>query len=81
MEPFPPQTAVEWEFRCHGTRGSDLPWEWCCRARDGALVAHSQGRFRTLREAVADAGANGFQSAAIEEPDARRAGSRPKTSR
>ena len=82
MEPFPPQTAVEWEFRCHGTRGPDLPWEWSCCAKDGALVAQSQERFRTLRDAVADAGANGFQRSTMDEVSgARRAGARSKTSR
>lgn len=82
MEPFPPQTAVEWEFRCHGKKGSDLPWEWCCRGKDGALVARSQGGFRTLRDALADAGANGFQSGAVDDlPGARRAGARSKPSR
>jgi hypothetical protein len=82
MEPFPPQTAVEWEFRCHGKLGSDLPWGWSCRAKDGTLIARSQASFRTLRDAVADAGANGFQSAAVEPvPGARRGGTRSKTSR
>lgn len=63
MEPFPINAvAVQWEFRCHGKAGPGQPWEWRCRARDGALVARSQRSFRSLREAVADAGAHGFQS-------------------
>lgn len=59
-----------------------MPWEWRCRGADGALLAQSQGSFRTLRDAVADASANGFQSAALEDsPAPKRGGGRSKALR
>ena len=61
MEPIPTAAiAVEWEFRCHGSEVPGRPWDWRCRSRDGEVVAKSKGYFRSLREAVADAGSNGF---------------------
>jgi hypothetical protein len=61
MEPFPSSAvAVEWEFRCHGKEVPGRPWDWRCRSKEGSLVAKSKGSFRSLREAVADAGLHGF---------------------
>lgn len=61
MEPFAINAvAVEWEFRCHGKDVPGHPWDWRCRSRDGTVVATSDGYFRSLREAVADATARGF---------------------
>jgi hypothetical protein len=61
MEPFPSNAvAVEWEFRCQGTEFPGRPWDWRCRSREGLVVAKSNGHFRSLREAIADAGSHGF---------------------
>lgn len=64
MEPFPSNAvAVEWEFRCHGKEEPARPWDWRCRSNEGSLVAKSKSSFRSLREAVADAGLHGFSYA------------------
>jgi hypothetical protein len=55
--------AVEWQFRCHGSEAPGPPWRWSCRSKDGTVVAESESHFRSLREAVADAAANGFRHA------------------
>jgi hypothetical protein len=61
MEPFPSNAvAVEWEFRCQGKEVPARPWDWRCRSKEGSLVAKSKSSFRSLREAVADAGLHGF---------------------
>ena len=61
MEPFAlSAVAVEWEFRCHGKAVPGHPWRWRCRSKDGTVVATSKSSFRSLRDAVEDAGRNGF---------------------
>lgn len=52
--------AVEWNFRCRSEVDPRKPWEWQCRSIDGAVASRSTSRFRSLREAVADAVAHGF---------------------
>jgi len=67
MEPFPNNAvAVEWEFRCHGDATPGQPWEWRCRSKEGSIVAKSKNRFRSLREALADAAMNGFSYEPVE---------------
>jgi hypothetical protein len=62
MDPFPNNAvAVEWEFRCHSREVPGHPWDWRCRTKDGALVSKSLVQFKSLRHAVTDAIANGFQ--------------------
>lgn len=62
MEPFPGNAvAVQWEFRCDGKDLPAQPWHWCCRSREGLVVATSKGYFRSLHEAVGDANKNGFR--------------------
>ena len=61
MEPFPLNAiAVQWEFRCHGAKTHGSPWTWQCRTEDGTVVARSVDKFKTLRDAVADANEHGF---------------------
>ena len=61
MEPFPNNAvAFKWEFRCNGGETPGHTWDWRCLSKEGAIVARSQRHFRSLREAVADANARGF---------------------
>lgn len=57
--------AVEWEFRCHSKEVPGHPWDWQCRSGDGTVLAKSKSYFRSLNEAVADAGTNGFGYAGL----------------
>jgi hypothetical protein len=69
MEPFPSNAvAVEWEFRCHGKEVPARPWDWRCHTKEGELIAKSKGSFKSLREAVADAGLHGFSYGLAVEP-------------
>jgi hypothetical protein len=64
MEPIPINAlAVTWQFRCHGSEVPGHPWAWHCRSRDGEIVARSQGFFKSLHAAIADAESHGFADA------------------
>jgi hypothetical protein len=61
MKPLPTSAvAVQWHFRCDGSKLPDHSWTWLCRSKEGFVLAKSSGPFRSLREAIADAESNGF---------------------
>lgn len=61
MKPLPTSAvAVQWHFRCDGSKLPDHSWTWLCRSKEGFVLAKSVGSFGTLHDAMADAESNGF---------------------